>query len=290
MMFNVKKFNKEIAALAGLKNSGDVLTPQEQNQIKAQILKAIAEPAAASAPGYFWTARRQKIARYISTVILGLSLVGGTAFASSGAAKPGDLLYPLKRTKEKVWLNLAVSEELKASLKAKFAQERLKELNELLIDQSTTNDSSSVNQASGANATATPGHIKAVNSGTLNNKHLLQMAAKQEAGTEVSQALQALEQVQTKLEANGNTQAAISVKDNILELRGQAQLQHVDVDAKNSNDINNNNAKPLRIDHQDENRDSGSDANSNLIQNINAGAESTTTGQTGVKINSDLEQ
>ncbi len=62
--------------------------------------------------------------------LLILAGVGGTVAVSDNAT-PGNVLFPVDQAVEKVQLVLA-SEDKKVELKAKFANERLDEVNELL--------------------------------------------------------------------------------------------------------------------------------------------------------------
>ncbi len=72
-----------------------------------------------------------QIAAMVLIVVL---LSGGAAMASTNSL-PGDLLYPLKITTEKVQLSLAFTEMTKARLHLKFAERRLEEVKILTYDR-----------------------------------------------------------------------------------------------------------------------------------------------------------
>ncbi len=194
MLFNTKKFNKEIFGLKHLPQE-NLLHPLKKEQLKQVIFQEINSETNSVAKRYIQQERRSNFMKYIISTLLGLSILGGTAFASN-SAKPGDLLYPVKKAKEKIQINLSVSEEAKAKLQAKFGEERLKELNKIKSEISV-------------HATGTPANIK----------------AKVEAEGEVSNAITTLKEVQTKLEAKGNTTAAAAIGETIVRLQAKEEVQ-----------------------------------------------------------------
>ena len=101
MLFNLNKFNKEIKAVAALKEMPDLLSVADKDRIKQKILEAIKNPVPVKAGILSWREKLFKVGKYLVPTVLGLSLIGGTAFAA-GSSKPGDILYPVKIATEKV--------------------------------------------------------------------------------------------------------------------------------------------------------------------------------------------
>lgn len=221
MIWNKEKFVKEIKALLKLVGSGDELSMAELQNIRQKVLLSTRTETMSEVYRYSWTERKEQIMRYVISVLVGLSLFGGTAFASN-SAKPGDLLYPVKRVKEKVQLSVAVSEQSKASLQAKFAEERLEELSELKIQsaaQATVASTSPV-------VTTTLAGKKEKN----NDAEHVEADARVSAQADVNNALEALQKVKSKLEAKGNARAAAVIGDNIARLRINAEKQNLKIE------------------------------------------------------------
>ncbi len=218
MIWFKEKFNKEIKALPFLVEKDDVLSAPELQNIRQKILLSLKTETNVVMPRYSWSERKEQFMRYVISVLVGLSLFGGTAFASN-SAKPGDLLYPIKRVKEKVQLSVMVSEQSKAQLQAKFAEERLEELAELKVKTAT--------QVSTA-STSTPGK----KSKRDDKDKKIELEAKVHAQTDVNNAIDVLKQVQAKLEAKGNVQAAAALGENIIRLQSGAQIQNLKLNFK----------------------------------------------------------
>lgn len=212
---NTKKFSREIQALKAL-NPVELLHPLRQEQIRQAVMENISgvPQAARSDFNFIRMEKRHKILYYIVSTLLGLSILGSTAFASGGAM-PGDSLYPVKRTKEKVQLALTFSEQAKAQLQAVQAQERLEELQEIKIK-------------------AQPQQVSPQNQ----KQQQLETETEHDALNQVNQALQTLTKVHTELKAKGNTRAAATLNDNIEKLKTQAHKAHL---VTNFDDNNNNN-------------------------------------------------
>lgn len=231
MLPNNKKFEAEINALPELLR-GDVLSADRQAAIKDKVLLAIKNPPAAPFPAVFWKVRYHKAVRYGVTILLGLSLVGGTSFAASGSTLPGDFLYPVKLAKEKVQLGLTVGQESKAKLKAKFAENRLSELHALTT---TTDKETGVSAEAGSVAQSSNKTNTA--SGTLpsssDEKHgvsgNIKLKAQLEARTEVNDALGELNKLNVKFKAQGNSRGAAGISAAILKLQDQAQSENLDL-------------------------------------------------------------
>ncbi len=137
MLFNTKRFSKEIDAMPKLMDSQNAMPPERMEEVKQKVMSAVIRQAAVSASARnragvwdFMRERGERVIRYVVSVLVGLSLLGGSAFAADGA-KPGDVFYPVKRIKEKIQLSVSLSAEAKANLQARFAHERLKELGQL---------------------------------------------------------------------------------------------------------------------------------------------------------------
>ncbi len=226
-MLDPKKFNQEIQKLPELLKSADVLSEAEMESIKQKVMLNIATPAVKAPVQLFVKERFKTLIRYIISVLLGLSLVGGTAFASVNA-KPGDILYPVKRIREKVQLSIAVSEESKANLQAKFADERLKELQELSVKSLLKNKSEI-----GIQISATSSNL--IFRGSVEPEDSVRINASHEAGKEVRNAISVLKEVRGKMEAKGDSRAAAVIGQNILKLETDAMAQDISSDDSDNN-------------------------------------------------------
>jgi hypothetical protein len=245
MIFNSeklnRKFNREIKALESLATAKDQLSHVELLAIKEKVLKGLlARPETASAP-YFWRTKFSLGVRWAVSVLVGVSLVGGTAFASNSAL-PGSPLYPVKRATEKVAVTLAPGEENKANLQASFAQRRLNELHELSARVNKNNPNRNFLNASttkiGQNIIGSASSTEIQNGGNSKDKEL-HAQAKAEANSEVKTALINLKRVREKLNAKGNSKAAESVQNNILRLQESAKAEHVNGEDENNEGLGN---------------------------------------------------
>ncbi len=243
MIFSAKKFKKEVQALPKLIPAADALTSQDQARIKQNILLAIARQDVTETPVGFWTRRRQLILRYTVSAAAVFSLVAGTAFASSNAI-PGDLLYPVKITTEKVQLSLASSDQSKAVLEAQFARQRIVELQKLAAQ-------TPVPTAIMPNASGNPvGLISSSTPPALTIQTPLETQARIQANMEVNDALTALKSVQAKLQSRGDNKDAQIIAGSILNLQNQAGAQHLlggsNNNQNNYKDHGQNQYKPTR--------------------------------------------
>ncbi len=193
MLLNTEKFNNEIRGLKGLKNS-DRLHPLKKEQIKQAVLGAIAEGRMPAGRQLKKWLRLPSVLRYALAILAGIFVVGGTAFAAQGSV-PGDILYPVKKAAENVQLHLAATEQAKAELQIKFAQERINELSQISTELA-------------ARPTSSPPSQKKLDS---------KARAEQEAG----QALMNLHQEQDKLQSKGSTTTAESLNKAIQQLQGK---------------------------------------------------------------------
>jgi len=102
----------------------------------ASRARAAAQPAATKSPFLGW-APRWAVA--IVSVCLLLVLAGGSTVAAASSSVPGDSLYSVKTTSERVWLAVAFSDSAKVRLQARFAQRRVREMAQL-IERGETGD------------------------------------------------------------------------------------------------------------------------------------------------------
>ncbi|MFA5991354.1 MAG: cytochrome b5 domain-containing protein [Candidatus Doudnabacteria bacterium] len=218
MIWFKEKFNKEIKALPSLMGKEDVLTATELQNIRQKVLLSLNAETNVARSRYSWSERKEKIMRYVISVLVGLSLFGGTAFAST-SAKPGDLLYPVKRITEKVQMSVTASEQSKAQLQAKFAEERLKELAEL----------------KSLSGTATSTTATSTSRGQGEDGDKIEVEAKVHTQTDVNNAIEVLKQVQAKLVAKGNAEAAATLGENIIRLQNGAQSQNLKLNFESEN-------------------------------------------------------
>lgn len=209
MLMDIKKFNKEISALKFLE-AGDVslLHPLIRENTKHRVLSSILTEPQDAPKSFVWQEKKAGILKYLVSSILGFSLLAGTAFAANNS-KPGDALFPLKKVEEKIALSLALSEPAKTVLEVKFADRRLKELNQI---QAQIQTDQIANVISG-NAASTEKRTQ--------NSH---KKAEIQAQAEVSNAINTLTRVQLKLDAKNNQQAASSVETTLLRLKASETL------------------------------------------------------------------
>lgn len=190
MIMDTKKFNKEIQALKLLSGLGGGLHPLVQQQIKQRLVAAASSPLQPQAPVSRLVRQERSIMfmRYLIATVLGIVVLGGTVYGSNNA-KPGDWLFFVKKTKETVELSLTTSTEAKAKLQTRFANERLKELEQ------------------------------------INNQTQVNIQAQTRAETEVSTAINVLNEVRAKLETKGNAAAAAAVGETVEKLQEKFSQQ-----------------------------------------------------------------
>ncbi len=163
-------------------------------------------------------------ARYAAIGLVGLGLVGGTVFASN-SAKPGDILFPVKKVAEKVQISLSSSDTAKAQLETNIAEQRIQNINEVSVQHKAE--------------------------------------AKVEAQSETDNALSTLKRVQGDLQAKGNTTAAAAIGENISKLQGKAKDNQLKVESDlnentkdNENDQQDNTAAEVQDQQNDDSADS----------------------------------
>jgi hypothetical protein len=105
--------------------------PEFQRLAKARLLSAVAakseEDGRRSLPIWRWQ-RRWAVAL---SVVLALVIMGGGTVAASTNSLPGDLLYPVKTTTERVQVFFTFGKEAKANLYIRFAERRIAEIEAL---------------------------------------------------------------------------------------------------------------------------------------------------------------
>lgn len=195
MIFNPKKFNKEINWLKSLQANRPELNPLLKEQIKSRLLSNLGETKFGKnryiiKERGIYNMPSNMFGKYVVAAVLAIVLVGGTAYASADS-RPGDTLFPLKKATEKVQLALTSSSESKAELHARIAEERLEDIAKVSEEHKTE--------------------------------------AQAEAKTELSTAIEVLTEVQAKLEARGNTTAAAALASNIARLKAMAADQNFKV-------------------------------------------------------------
>ncbi len=205
---------------AGL--AGEKLPLDSLARVRGRIMQRLAEVETVgdSARFFSWRARVWHLARYAVSVLVGASLVGGTAFAST-IAQPGDLLYPIKRVQEKALLVITVSEQKKAELRTHFAEERLEELSRLDAE-------SGLRQGEGKSPSATSSPAQQEQDKEPREKFKAEVRS--QATVEVRNALTELVRVKKKLEEKGNLKAVEAVGRNISRLQEGAEKKHLDID------------------------------------------------------------
>ena len=144
MISSTQKFNKELNALQTVKQfPNNLLHPLRQEQIKQKILGKITNTRQAISRVGFPLNKKKFILRYVLPAALGISLVGGSAFASASAL-PGDTLYPVKEIKEQTMEILAPSKLYYAQLHARYGKTLISELDQLKAKCEKQNQSASI--------------------------------------------------------------------------------------------------------------------------------------------------
>lgn len=221
-----QKFSREVAGLKELGRSSVFLHPVRQAQLKDRILHRLGETPGADIRSVVLE-RRMTLMRYIVSVLVGLGLVGGTAFASQGAL-PGEVLYPVKRATEKVELAAAFTPTAQARVNARQARERLEELSEIRVRL----------QASGAASTSTATATSPREDGDDDDsvKTEVELKAEAEARARLRRAVEVLSQVQLELKAKGQATAAAALLDQVLKLELKADELHLKFESDDDSD------------------------------------------------------
>jgi hypothetical protein len=185
-MLNNEKFNKQVEQLKDLNSPS--LDHARKEQLKFRLLSKLGETN--FAPERYTLQERGKnmlklaLGKYALAAFVPVLLLGGTAYASADA-RPGDALFQVRKATEKLQLAVTASSESKADLHTKIAEDRLEDVAE------------------------------------VSSEH--KVRAEAEAQAEVSNAIEVLTEVQTKLEEKGNATAAAAIEANIARLRLKAE-------------------------------------------------------------------
>lgn len=110
------------------------LSESESSQLLAQVL--LTGSVAPVASPYHFSYFSFKPMSFVAVLLICLLGAGGTV-AAAGAAKPGDLLFPLDRATEVIHLALVFGDE-KAALQNQFINERFAELQTILNEENIT--------------------------------------------------------------------------------------------------------------------------------------------------------
>jgi len=223
-IFNKKELRQEPKKYIHALEREDLLSAEEFANLKSNVLHAISDTVPedvtaryryeeAVVSRSFWNWHLVKSWQYALAIFVGISLVGGTVFASN-ASIPGDFLYPVKIATETVVLKLAVTPVAKTQLKAQFAEDRIAELQKLSA-KSVVASSQSSTDSNQKSSTANQAQI------------LLQAKAKIDAANQVNQALTALQQQQKTLTAKGDIKTATDFSNRISNLQKQAKSLNV---------------------------------------------------------------
>lgn len=230
-MFNINRFTKEIERIKSLRKTQDSLSLEKKAELKKNILYSLAQESLRPQPLHFWVKYKYKMLHYTSAIMVGISVFGGTAFASTNSL-PGQVLYNVKRVTEKLQLRVTVSEETKANLQAKFAQKRLHELGELhklsSVESKVEQNSEASNTPQTVALQSTLGTTSLINVNKAKSQESeIEKKAKIEAGLEVRQALATLSKVHKKLQESGEFNKAQVLQDNILKLKVSASEKNI---------------------------------------------------------------
>ncbi|MBP6942936.1 MAG: hypothetical protein KBB55_02715, partial [Candidatus Buchananbacteria bacterium] len=141
-----KELIKQLKAVAATKQGGLVDAQWLQNN-RQILMSQIAPQHSTVAPersnyttAFFGDLFGQRLLRpMLTSLIVVASFLGYTATSSMASASlPGDLLYPIKTTSEKVQLALAFDEEKKVNLQLDFIGRRTTELEQIVLQKDNT--------------------------------------------------------------------------------------------------------------------------------------------------------
>lgn len=136
-----KKFtNEQLAQLLKKTGEGFKLSASDKGILKADILNVIkSSPVRINKWSKFPYSinSREPVMPLIPILIAALIALGGGTAALADSAKPGDFLYLVDQWVEKVQEKFAISDEAKATLLARFSEERLQELQDILATDPT---------------------------------------------------------------------------------------------------------------------------------------------------------
>jgi hypothetical protein len=202
----MERFKQLKNVLRSLRSSDSELHPLRKEQLKADLLQRISGNLSETdslTQRYTGQERKYKYMPYFASLLVAIIALGGTTVAAD-QSKPGDVLFPLKKVQENVRLQLSTSDDSKAEIRIEMAEERLKELKSIIEEKQ--------------------------------GEHRVKVEAESKA--EVSAAIDTLTEVQAKLEAKGNTQAAAAVGAALLRLQERAKTEaEIKVEVKERKEI-----------------------------------------------------
>ncbi|OHA54958.1 MAG: hypothetical protein A2388_02180 [Candidatus Veblenbacteria bacterium RIFOXYB1_FULL_43_13] len=172
----------------------------------------------------------------VLSLILTLSLATGGVVAANGSV-PGEKLYGVKKLKEKIELQLALSPEARAEAYAKHSQARLAEYAELRSRLNTAMSTDNEQTNSEKETVLTQ----------------LTLESKQEADLSVSTSLAAMAEIAAELRQDGETETAAEVEQAMMVLN-QTSFQ-TSASAETNNDYYESS---LELDVQSESSAQGS--------------------------------
>jgi hypothetical protein len=193
----MKKYKQLIQLLKGTSQAESELHPLRKEQIRVSLIEQISGKISEtnSLPErYILQERGFRYMPYIASFLVAAVALGGTSVAAS-QANPGEVLFPVKKAQEVIRLRLATNENAQAQLRLKMVEERFEELAEITKEKESKPE----------------------------DKDLVE--AETESKAEISNAIETLTRVQAKLEAKGNTQAAASIKENILKFESRVKVE-----------------------------------------------------------------
>lgn len=223
MMFNTKRYNREIEALKAAAAEPE-LHPLRQEQLKQRMLQQLPSIQQGSGAGLVnvrWSDFKLQLMRYLAPTVAGLVVVGGTVVASNSAL-PGQPLYSVKRLKEKVEFSLTLTEQGRAEVEAQQASERLSELEQV---------SAAAGVPAAVNTNVSPSTNEVIQPPPVVAE------ARTEAHDQVQSALTSLHAVQVKLESRGNRNAASAIANTIGRLRDEAARHQVEVQFNEADEV-----------------------------------------------------
>lgn len=225
------------------------LHPLRQEQIKQKLLQHIAS-IPQERPTFFQSIR-QFIAHLtflkfgfltLALLILGSFTTMGVAYAS----KPGDMLYALKLQAEKLQIMLAVTEESKAELQSEFIESRIKEQE----------------------------HIK---NSVQPGSHDRDNRSRDNDFRPITQGIDNLKNIESKLQQKGNNNAAKNIHNNIERFKQRAaQLESKTLPVLNIENDGTTEKKSKPEDNKNRNKKVEQKPTGNVITNREAQSQTHT--------------
>jgi len=195
---NSNKNNKAFEALKAFESQTG-LHPLRQAALKSQLLERVAQEGSETVleKRMMWSPSHSSVPAVLMAVFCVL-IAGGAAFATE-TSTPGDIFHPIKLAAEKIELRLAPSNEIKAEVEARQANERIEELATLRTKASA--------------------EAKAEAKAKLEDRN---KSIEVETKARVEHTLSALERVRADLDAKGNDRAVKALDTTIERLKNRA--------------------------------------------------------------------